>query len=66
MTLGQLLGGNRLVQLNIDYFALDQTVSRDGLIAVTPLGVKTPEIGPERYGSMIIDGNPDTVRTLKR
>ena len=56
LTLGQLIGGRRFVQFNINYFALDQTVSRDGLIAVTTLGVKTPEVGPQRYGSLIIDG----------
>jgi hypothetical protein len=66
LTLGQFLGGNRLVEFNINYFALDQMVSRDGLIAVSPLGVRKPEVGPERYGSMIIDGNPDTARTLKK
>jgi hypothetical protein len=60
VTLGQLLSGRRLVEFNINYFALDQTVSRNALIAVTPLGAKTPEVGPERYGSMIIDGIPNT------
>jgi hypothetical protein len=66
LTLGQLVRGRRLVEFNINYFALDQTVSRNGLIAVTPLGVRTPEIGRERFGSRIIDGNPDTVRTIER
>jgi hypothetical protein len=65
-TFRQFIRGQRFVKFNINYFALDQVVNRDGLIAVTPLGVKTPEIGPERYGSMIIDGNPETVRTFKQ
>ena len=56
LTLRQLIGGHRLVQFNVDYFALDQTVGREGLIAVTPFGVRAPELGPERYGSRIIDG----------
>ena len=66
VTLGQLLTGRRLVEFNIDYFALDQTVSRNGLIAVTQLGAKAPEIGPERYGSVIIDGIPDSTRSFQR
>jgi len=66
VTLGQLMSGHRLVEFNINYFALDQTVSRNGLIAVTPLGVRTPEIGPERFGSKFIDGNPETARTFRQ
>ncbi len=59
LTIRQLASGRRIVQLNMNYFALDQTVSRDGLIAVTPLGAKTPEVGPEQYGSPIVDGIRD-------
>jgi hypothetical protein len=60
LTIGQLITGHRLVRLNVNYFALDQTVNRDGLVAVTPLGVmRAPEVGPERYGSRIIDGIRD-------
>lgn len=59
LTIGQLVRGQRLVQFNLNYFALDQSVNRSGLLAVTPLGAKTPEVGPERYGSMIVDGIPD-------
>jgi len=66
LTFSQLIRGRRLVEFNINYIALDQTVNRDGLIAVTPLGVKTPEIGPERYGWRIIDGNPDSIRSFQR
>jgi hypothetical protein len=66
LTLGQLLSGRRFVEFNINYFALDQTVSRNGLIAVTMLGAKSPEIGPERFGSRIIDSNPETVRTYQK
>ncbi len=61
-TVGQLVLGRRFVQLDVNYFALDQTVSREGLVAVTMLGAKSPEIGPERFGSLIIDGIPDTIR----
>ncbi len=66
MTFSQLVTGRRLVRINVNYFALDQTVSRDGLIAVSPFGVKTPEIGPERYGSLIIDGIPGSTRSFER
>ncbi len=66
LTIGQLITGHRLVRLNVNCFALDQTVSRDGLIAVSPFGVKAPEVGPERYGSMIIDGIPDSSRSFQR
>lgn len=66
LTFGQLATGHRLVRININYFALDQKVGRDGLIAVTPFGARTPEVGPERFGSRIIDGNPDAVSTFKR
>jgi hypothetical protein len=66
LTFGQLATGHRLVQININYFALDQKVSRDGLIAASPFGVKAPKLGPERFGSWIIDGNPDAVSTFKR
>ena len=66
LTFDQLATGHRLVQINIHYFALDQSVSRDGLIAVTPLGVKAPKVGPERYGSPIIDGIPESTRIFQR
>jgi hypothetical protein len=66
VTLGQLVAGRREVEFNINYFALDQTVNRDGLIAVTPIGVETPRIGPERFGSLIIDGIPSTTRSIER
>jgi hypothetical protein len=59
VTLGQLISGHRQVQLNINYFAFDQTVSRDALIAVTPLGATARDVGPERYGSLMIDGIRD-------
>jgi hypothetical protein len=55
LTIGQLVCGRRLVRINVNYFALDQTVNRDGLLAVTSCGAKAPEVGPERYGSIIID-----------
>ena len=66
LSIGQLVSGRRLVQFNVNYFALDQIVNRDGLIAVTPLGAREPEMGPVRYGSVIIDGIPDTTRSFKR
>jgi hypothetical protein len=55
-TFGQLLKGHRLVEFNVNYFALDQTVSRSGLVPVTPLGANSPQVGPERFGSPIVDG----------
>jgi hypothetical protein len=66
ITLRQLASGNRLVEFNINYFALDQSVSRDGRVAVTPLGVKKPEVGPVRFGSPIIDGIPESTRIFQR
>jgi hypothetical protein len=66
VTLGQLIHGRRMVNFNINYFALDQIVNRDGLILVSPLGASKPEMGPERYGSQIIDGIPSTSRTIER
>lgn len=66
LTIGQLIRGQRLVQFNLNYFALDQTVNRDGLLAVTPLGAKAPDVGPERYGSVIIDGIRDGEPSLRR
>ena len=65
LTLGQLLSGRRLVDFNINYFALDQTVNRNGIIPVTPLGANTPQVGPERFGSKIIDSVP-TSATIER
>lgn len=66
ITFGQLIHGRRTVTFNINYFALDQIVNRDGLIVVSLLGASKPEMGPERYGSQIIDGIPSTSRTIER
>ncbi len=66
LTLGQLMSGHRQVQFNVNYFALDQTVSRNGVIAITPLGAGAPEIGPKRYGSRFIDGLPNTTPGIER
>jgi hypothetical protein len=55
-TFAQLLTGRRNVEFNINYFALDQIVSRNGVIPVTPLGANSPQVGPQRFGSTIIDG----------
>jgi hypothetical protein len=66
LTIGQLIRGQRLVQFNLNYFALDQTVNRNGLLAVTPLGAKAPEVGPERYGSLILDGTHDGIPNMTR
>jgi hypothetical protein len=66
LTFGQLVGGHRHVEFNINFFALDQTVSRDGLIAVTPIGARSPEDGPERYGSVILEGIRDGSPILQR
>ena len=66
LTMGQLVRGQRLVRFNLNYFALDQTVNRDGLLAVTPFGAKAPDVGPERYGSVIIDGIRDGEPSLTR
>jgi hypothetical protein len=66
LTIGQLIRGQRLVQFNLNYFALDQTVNRDGSFAVTLFGAKAPDVGPERYGSMILDGIRDGEPSLKR
>jgi len=60
ITLGQLVRGQRLVQLDLNYMALDQLVSRTGAIVVTPLGANAPEVGYELYNSRIIDSNPET------
>jgi hypothetical protein len=62
LTLGQLIRGRRLVQLDVNYFALDQLVNRQGSIVVTPLGAKMPEVGMELYGSMIIDGRNTAIK----
>jgi len=66
ITLGQVVGGRREVEFNINYFALDQIVNRNGLIAVSLLGAGKPRVGPERYGSRIIDGSPDALRDTIR
>ncbi len=66
VTLGQLIAGCRVVEFNVNYFALDQTVNRDGLITVSLWGASKPKVGPERYGSMIIDGIPSSTRILER
>jgi hypothetical protein len=66
LTLGQLVRGQRLIQFNVNYFAFDQTVNRDGLLAVTLFGAKAPDVGPERYGSIIIDVRSDGGPRLTR
>lgn len=66
LTVGQLVTGRRTVQVSIDYFAADQTVSRDGLVVVSPLGAGTPAVGPERFGSMIIDRIDDTSPAFRK
>jgi len=65
LTFRQLFTGHRLVRLNISYFALDQAVDRNGLVSVTPFGVRRLEVEPERYGSLIIDGIPHSTRIFK-
>ncbi len=62
LTLGQLVRGRRLVQLDINYFALDQLVNRQGSVVITPLGAKMPEVGLELYSSMIIDGRDTAIQ----
>lgn len=65
ISFGQLITGRRHVQLQVSHFALDQTVSRDGLIAVTPLGASAPTMMTEQYSSIIID-RKDEARRLRR
>lgn len=62
ISFGQLITGQRHVQIQVSHFALDQTVSCEGLIAVTPLGASAPAMTTEQYSSIVIDRNDDARR----
>lgn len=62
VSFGQLITGRRTVRLQLSHFAFDQTVSREMLIAVTPLGANTPNLTTEQYSSIVIERNEDARR----
>jgi hypothetical protein len=55
LTIAQLLSARRHVDINIGYFELDHTASRQVVIAATPLGLNAPSVSSVKYGALFID-----------